>query len=140
MGRHASAPSRRRGSLRWLAPVLVGVVVFGAVTAFAASLNVSSKSVGSGNATVSTCNATAAVTYNVAYSASLPGYRVTTAPITTAAACSGLSFRVTLTGPANASLGEVSGTLDATGTASPDFTSANVAAASITGVSVTVTG
>jgi len=140
MGRHASAPSRRRGSLRWLAPVLVGVVVFGAVTAFAASLNVSSKSVGSGNATVSTCNATAAVTYNVAYSASLPGYRVTTAPITTAAACSGLSFRVTLTGAANASLGEVSGTLDATGTASPDFTSANVAAASITGVSVTVTG
>ena len=120
--------------------MLVGVVVFGTVTAFAASLNVGSKSVGSGNATVSTCNATAAVTYNVAYSASLPGYRVTTAPITTSAACNGLSFRVTLTGAANTSLGEVSGTLDATGAASPDFTSANVAAANITGVSVTVTG
>jgi len=114
--------------------------VFGAVTAFAASLTVSSKSLGAGNATVSTCNATAAVTYNVAYSATLPGYKVTTAPITTAAACNGLSYRVTLTGAANASLGEVTGTLDASGAASPDFSSSNVTAGSVTGVSVVVTG
>ena len=126
--------------MRFLAPVVVGVIVFGAVTAFAASLSVSSKSLGSGNATVSTCNATAAVTYNVGYASTLPGYKVTTAPVTTAAACNGLSYRVTLTGTGNTSLGEVTGTLDASGAASPDFSASNVAASGVTGVSVVITG
>src|SRR3954467_7028372 len=106
MGTHAASRrphSRRWGTKRFLIPVVVGVVVFGAVTAFAASLSVSSKSLGAGNATVATCNATAAVTYNVGYTATLPGYRVTTAPITTAAACTGLAYKVTLTGTGNTS-------------------------------------
>jgi hypothetical protein len=139
MSRHAAARPRR-GRVRFLAPVVVGVVVFGAVTAFAASLSVSSKSLGAGNATVATCNATAAVTYNVGYSATLPGYRVTTAPITTAVACTGLAYKVTLTGAGNASLGEVPGTLDASGAASPDFSTSNVAASGVTGVTVVITG
>jgi hypothetical protein len=139
MSRHAAARPRR-GRVRFLAPVVVGVVVFGAVTAFAASLSVSSKSLGAGNATVATCNATAAVTYNVGYSATLPGYRVTTAPITTAVGCNGLAYKVTLTGAGNASLGEVSGALDSSGAASPDFSTSNVAASGVTGVSVVITG
>ena len=139
MSRHAASPSRR-GRLRFLAPLVVGVVVFGAVTAFAASLTVSSKSLGSGNATVATCNATAAVTYNVGYSATLPGYKVTTAPITTAAACTGLAYRVTLTGAGNTSLGEVTGTLDSSGGGSPDFSASNIAASGVTGVSVVISG
>ena len=140
MSRHAAASRPRRGRLRFLAPVVVGVVVFGAVTAFAASLTVSSKSLGSGNATVATCNATAAVTYNVGYSATVPGYKVTTAPITTAATCTGLAYRVTLTGTGNTSLGEVTGTLDSTGAASPDFSASNIAASGVAGVSVVITG
>jgi hypothetical protein len=139
MSRHA-ARRERRFRARFLAPVVVGAVVFGAVTAFAASMTVSSKSLGAGNVTVTTCNNNAAVTYNVAYSATVPGYKVTTAPVTTAAGCATMSYRVTLTGAGNASLGEVTGTLDGTGAASPDFSSLNVSAANVTGVTVVVTG
>ena len=124
---------------RYLVPGVVGIVVFGAVTAFAASLSVSSNSLGAGNATVQSCNSTASVTYNTAPSSG--AYKVTTAPVTTAAACAGMSYRVTLTGASNATLGEVTGTLDATtGAALPDFTSANVNASAVQGVSVVITG
>jgi hypothetical protein len=129
-----------RGVSRFLLPVIVGVIVFGAVTAFAATLNVSSKSLGSGNAAVSSCNASANVTYNTSYASTIPGYKVTTAPITTSASCSGLSYKVTLTGAGNSALGEVTGTLDASGNASPDFSASNVAASVVTGVAVVITG
>jgi len=124
---------------RYLAPAVVGVVVFGAVTAFAASLTVNSSSLGAGNASVTSCNSAATVSYNTAPSAGV--YKVTTAPVTTAAACAGMSYRVTLTDASNASLGEVTGTLDATtGAALPDFTSAGIDASAVAGVSVVVTG
>ena len=97
---------RRRADKRFLIPVVVGVVTFGAVTAFAASLSLSSKSLGAGNASVSACNATAQVTYTTSYSASLPGHIIATAPVTTAAGSANVSYRVTLTGAANSSLAE----------------------------------
>lgn len=143
MASHAARGRRkasRWGAKRFLIPATVGVVTFGAVTAFAASLSVSSKSLGAGNATVSTCNATAQVTYNTTYAATLPGYKVTTTPVTTAAGCASMAYKVTLTGASNASLGEITGTLDATGAASPDFSSSNIAASAVTGVSVAITG
>lgn len=119
---------------------MVGVVTFGAVTAFAATLNVSSKSLSAGNASVSTCNAAANVTYTTSYSSSLPGYIVATAPITTAGTCSGMSFKVTLTG-ASGQLGtDVPGTLDGTGAGTATFTSQGISAALVTGVSVVITG
>ena len=124
---------------RYLVPAVVGVVGFGAATAFAASLSVSSGSLSAGNATVASCNSTAHVTYNTAPAAG--DYQVTTAPVTTAASCAGMSYRVTLFGASNATLGEVTGTLDATtGAALPDFTSAAVSASAVTGVSVVITG
>jgi hypothetical protein len=132
--------TKRFGAKRFLIPAVAGVVTFGVVTAFAATLTVSSKSLGSGNATVATCNASAQVSYNTAYSASLPGYKVSTTPVTTAAGCATMSYKVTLTGAANASLGEITGTLDGTGAASPDFSSSNIAASAVTGVSVAITG
>ena len=132
--------TRARGAARYLVPAVAGVVVFGAVTAFAATLTVSPESLGSGNATVSSCNATAAVSYTTSYAAALPGYKVATAPVTTAVGCSGLAYKVTLTGAANASLAEVTGTLNASGAAAPDFSASNVAASAVTGVSVVVTG
>ena len=125
---------------RFLVPLGVGVVTFGGVTAFAATLSVSSKSLGAGNATVATCNASAQVSYNTTYSASVPGYKVSTAPVTTAAGCATMAYKVTLTGAGNASLGEITGTLDGTGAASPDFSSSNIAASAVTGVSVAITG
>src|SRR4051812_42569887 len=101
MGSH-SAKARRRGTRRWgakrfLIPAVAGVVTFGAVTAFAATLGVSSKSLGAGNATVASCNATAQVTYNTTYASTIPGYKVTTAPVTTASGCATMSYKVTLT-------------------------------------------
>lgn len=142
MGSHAVSPRNRstRHIARFVVPAVAGVVVFGAVTAFAATLSVNGKTLGSGNATVSSCNSGATVTYTTAYSATLPGYKVATAPVTTAAACNGFAYKVTLTGAANASLAEVTGTLDASGNATPDFSASNISAANVTGVSVVITG
>lgn len=144
MGAHAAGRrprTNRWGAKRFLIPAVAGVVTFGAVTAFAATLSVSSKSLGAGNATVASCNATAQVTYNTTYQASLPGYKVSTTPITTAAGCTGMTYKVTLTTTGNAQLGtDITGTLDASGGASPDFSSQNLAASAVTGVSVAVTG
>jgi hypothetical protein len=141
MGNHVAPRGRRSaGAKRFLVPAVAGVVTFGAVTAFAASLNVTSKSLGAGNATVNGCNATAAVSYTTSYSASLPGYKVATAPVTTAVGCATMAYKVTLTGSGNSSLAEVTGTLDSSGNASPDFSASNIAASAVTGVSVVITG
>ena len=142
-GIHAAPRGARVGKrsvLRFAIPVVVGVFVFGGVTAFAATLSVSSKSLGSGNATVASCNAAATVSYTTAYAASLPGYKVATTPVTTAVGCATMAFKVTLTGAGNASLAEQTGNLDAAGAASPDFSTSTIAAANVTGVSVVVTG
>jgi hypothetical protein len=120
--------------------LVLGVAVFGAVYAFAASLTVNSKTLGAGSGTVSSCNASASVSYNTAYSATIPGYKVGTAPVSSAAACANMAYKVSLTGTGGTSLGEVSGTLDGTGAAAPDFSAANVSAASVTGVSVVISG
>src|SRR3954468_1386487 len=101
MGAHSAGRTprtKRWGAKRFLIPAVVGVVTFGAVTAFAATLSVSSKSLGAGNATVATCNATAQVSYTTSYSATLPGYIVATAPITSSAGCLNMTYRVSLTG------------------------------------------
>jgi hypothetical protein len=142
MGTHAKSTRNRRGPgiARFVIPAATGVVVFGAVTAFAATLSVNSKSLGAGNASVSSCNSGATVTYTTAYSATLPGYKVATAPVTTAATCNGFAYKVTLTGAGNASLAEVTGTLDASGNGSPDFSASNISAANVAGVSVVITG
>jgi hypothetical protein len=125
---------------RFVVPLVAGVAVFGVATAFAASLTVTGTSLGSGNATAASCNASASVTFNTSYASGLPGYKVTTTPVTTAVACATKAYRVTLTGAANASLGEVTGSLDASGNASPDFSASNIAASGVTGVSVVITG
>ena len=125
---------------KYLVPLGAGVVVFGAVTAFAATLNVTSTSLGAGNAAVASCNISAAVTYNTAPTTAAKTYKVTTAPVTSAATCNGMAYRVTLLGTSNVSLGEKTGTLDATGADTPDFSSLNVAAQDVLGVAVVITG
>jgi hypothetical protein len=125
---------------RFLLPAVGGVVVFGVVTGYAASLTLNTKSLGAGNNTVASCNAAASISYNTTYSATVPGYKVGTAPFTTAAGCATMSYKVTLSGAANASLGEATGTTDASGNGAPDFSASNIAASSVTGVSVVITG
>lgn len=128
-------------AMRFAIPAVSGIVVFGAVTAFASSLTVTSKSLASGNATVASCNATAGVSYTSVYSPTGPyGYKVAIAPVTSAIGCATMSYKVTLTGAANASLAEEVGTLDASGNGAPDFTLDNVDASLVTGASVIITG
>jgi hypothetical protein len=123
-----------------LLAAILGTVVFGSVYAFAATLTTNTKSLGSGGNQVAACNSTAAVTYDTAYSDTLPGYKVSTAPINSAPTCATMAYKLTLTGTNNASLGEVTGTLDANGTASPDFSANDVAASAVTGLQLTISG
>jgi hypothetical protein len=125
---------------RYLIPIAAGFVVFGVATAFAASLTLTGTSLGAGTASTASCNASASVTFNSSYASAIPGYKVTTAPVTTAVACASKAYKVTLSGAANASLGEITGTLDASGNASPDFSASNIAASLVTGISVVITG
>ena len=125
---------------RYIAPVLAGVVVFGAVTAFAAGFTVTSNTVVSGNATVSACNSSAAVSYTTAWDATVPGYVVATAPVATAAGCGSMAYKVTLTGAGGVSLAEQTGTLAAAGSAAPNFATNKIPAANVVGISVTITG
>jgi hypothetical protein len=138
--RSATYPELEGSVKRYLIPIAAGLAVFGVATAFAASLTVNGTSLGSGNTTTASCNASASVTFNTSYASGIPGYKVTTAPVTTAAGCASKAYKVTLTGAANASLAEVTGTLDASGNASPDFSASNIAASSVTGISVVITG
>lgn len=128
---------------KYLLPVGAGVAVFGSVTAFAATLTVNSSSLGSGNATVASCNSAAAVTYNTTPTTNPKTYDVSTASVTTSgtgSGCATMAFKVTLLGANNASLGEKTGTLDATGAGSVDFTTSTVPASDVVGVAVVVTG
>lgn len=132
---------------RYLVPVVAGVTVFGAATAFAAALTVNSETLGSGNDTVTSCSASAAANYDGGgtYSAATPyGYKVAVVNVSSAAGCAGLDYKVTLTGAANASLAERTGTLSSAvgfeGTATPDFSAANVEEALVTGISIVITG
>ena len=124
---------------RYVAPALAGVVVFGAVTAFAAGFTVTSTTVVSGNATVAACNSSASVSYTTAWDATLPGYAVATAPVTTGAGCGSMAYKVSLTGTGGAQLAEQTGTLTS-GSATPNFASAHILAANVVGISVTITG
>ncbi len=125
---------------KYLVPLVAGVTVFGAATAFAATLSVTSGGLAAGNATVASCNASAAVTYTTAATTNAKTYKVSTAPVTSAIACAGLSYKITLLGASNASLGEATGTLDGTGADAPSFASANIAAQDVVGVAVVISG
>jgi hypothetical protein len=129
---------------KYLIPIVAGVVVFGSVTAFAASLTITNSSLGAGNATVASCNSSATVTYNTVTTTNVNTHKVTTAPVTSGVGCAGMAYKVSLLGASNAVLGEVAGTLSSVsgseGTATPDFTADNIAAVSVVGVAVVITG
>ena len=122
---------------KYLLPLGAGVVIFGAVTAFAATLNVNSTSLGAGNATVSSCQTNAAVSY------ATTGNTVSSATVTvsglTGTPCDTLPVQVTLTGSGSALPVTRTGTI-AGSSATLDFSSAGINAHDVTGVSVVVSG
>jgi hypothetical protein len=122
----------------------VAGVVFGGVFGLAASLNVSSATLGSGTAAVAACQSgTVNVTYTPTYSSSAPGYQATTVTLngldTAGSACGSKSYKVSLTDASNASLGEQTGTTPSTGTTTA-LTFTGVSAAAVTGVHVSIYG
>src|SRR5439155_6962718 len=111
-----------------------------------ASLNVGSQTLGAGNSAVAACQSTTLTpSYATSYSSTLPGYIVGVVTVngldTTAGHCASKSFKAELVNSSNTSLGEVTGTTPASCTSfTADFTSANVSAASVTGVHILITG
>ena len=131
---------------RMLIALGIAGVIFAGVYGLAASLNVSSATLGAGNAAVAACQSgTVDVTYTPTYSASATaGYRATTVTLNdldlTSGACGGKSYKVTLTGASDASLGEQSGALPTSAATTEALTFSGVSAAAVTGVHVTIYG
>ncbi len=126
---------------RAIIAIVAGVITFTGIYALAASLNMTTTSLGAGTATVAACqSATLNVTYTPSYAPAIPGYATGTVTVNNLlAACYSMPYRVTLYGAAGASLGEVTGTTPAAGTT---FTAsfASASAASVTGVALVVSG
>ena len=127
---------------RMVMAVAIGAVVFGGIFGLAANLGVSSDTLGSGTSAVAACQSTAVrVSYTPTYDATATaGYRATSVTLgDLAAGCLSKSFKVTLTGAGDASLGEQTGTTPSSGT-SHTVSFSGVAASAVTGVHVTIYG
>lgn len=127
---------------RVLIAVLAGTMTFGAVYGLAASLNLTTESLGAVNNTVAACQAGALnATYTSSYSTTVPGYAVGTVTVTgLASTCYSKAYKITLSGSGNASLGEATGTTPASGTTFAATFSPAVNAVSITGIAVVISG
>jgi hypothetical protein len=127
--------------------LVAGGMVFAAVFAFAAALNITAGNLQAGNQTVGSCDADGiSTTYSTTYDSSIPGYKfngVTVSGI--AAGCDGKTVSVTLTGSSNSSLASGSKSFSSAGSntqvvfASVDL-SAQPSAASVTGISAVISG
>ena len=132
---------------RTLTAIFAGILVFATVYGFAASLTVTSASLGAGTTAVAACQSTALnATYTPTYQSALPGYESTTVTVNgldeTAPKCGSKPIRVTLTGPgaSNASLGEQTATLPTGVGTTQAFTFTGVKAADVTGLHVVISG
>ncbi len=130
---------------KFLVPLGVGVVVFGSVTAFAASLTVNSTSLGAGNGTVASCNASASVSYTSAFDTTSNVYELATVTVATVAGapsvCATKAYKITFLDASDAAVGsEVTGTLAAGGGDTATVTSQHIAASAVTKLAVVITG
>jgi hypothetical protein len=127
---------------RAILAALAALMTFGAAYGLAASLNLTTESLGATTSTVAACQAGAlTATYTPSYSAAAPGYTVGTVSVTgLAATCYAKAYKITLSGAANASLGEATGTTPSSGTSFSATFSPAVAAASVTGIAVVISG
>ena len=118
-----------------------GATIFGGVYGLAASLSLTSDSLGAGQAVVAACQATAMnATYSSTYSSSTPGYNATTVTITgLTSSCYSKAYKVTVSDASNASLAESTGTTPSSGSTIV-VTLTNDSAASVGGVAVVISG
>jgi hypothetical protein len=133
---------RFRPGRRLILSAIAGVLTFSVVYGLAASLSLTSDSLGAATTTVAACQAaTLNASYTSTYSATSPGYTVGTVTVTgLAATCYSKPYKITLSGAAAASLGEATGTTPASGTSFSATFSPAVAAASVTAVNLVISG
>jgi hypothetical protein len=146
----ARAASRRsRFALKRLGlAAMLGALVFGGVYGLAASLNVSTQTLGAGNTAVAACQSgTLTASYTTAYDSTAGGYEVTAVNVsgldtTSSPNCASKAYKITLTGSGNTSLLESTGTTPASGTtfSTASLAASNVLATSVTGLHVTIAG
>jgi hypothetical protein len=144
MWRRVSKGFAKRGTV--LAAV-VAVTICGAVSAFAATLNVGASGLSAGNAVVASCRQSGTpitANYTAAYDSTVDGYKVTGVTVTGMDPhCDGKTIDVTVTGAANAVLASGTETYDAAGSnTSIVFASlsATPKVAEVTGISVAING
>jgi len=132
---------------KMIVALLVGATVSAGVYAAAASLTVSSGSLGAGNSAVAACQSgTLTAQYATSYASALPGYKVGVVTVNgldtvSGTNCASKAYKITLTGTGNASLAEITGTTPASGTNfTADFSASNIKAADILGVHVVISG
>ena len=118
-----------------------GAVVFTGIYGFAASLNLTTSTLGAASTTVAACQAgTLTATYAPTYSATIPGYQagvITIGGLTST--CYSMPYKITLSGAGGTSLGEVTGTTPNTGT-SFNTTAETSSAASVTAINLVING
>jgi len=138
----AIAAHREMFVKRLMAAMFAAILTFGLVYGLAASLNLTTDSLGAATNTVAACQAGAMnATYTSSYSTSLPGYSVGTVTVSgLASTCYSKPYKITLAGAASASLGEATGTTPSSGTSFSATFSPAVSAASITALSVVISG
>jgi hypothetical protein len=134
---------------RLLIALALGVAVFGAVFASAATLGLTSDDLGSDDDVVLSCDNGVTVTYQTAYAPTAPeagAYVVTSVTLTglDEAGCAGQTITATLSGAGNASLEELTKTCCDNGTSTEEVLDATAApvvrAEDVTGVHVVITG
>jgi hypothetical protein len=127
---------------RLIAGIAAALLTFGSVYGLAASLNLTTDGLGAATTVVAACqSATLNATYTSAYSASTPGYTVSTVTISgLAASCYSKAYKITVAGAASASLGEATGTTPSSGTSFAATLSPAVNATSVTGLTVVISG
>jgi hypothetical protein len=123
-----------------LVAAVLSSLVFAGVYGFAASLGLTSSGLGAGSAVVAACGTGINAAYSTTYSASIPGYSVSTVNLSAIpAACLSKSYKIQLTGASGVAVGsEMSGTLPASGTTAAIATAGTPDASLVTGVSVVI--
>jgi hypothetical protein len=129
---------------RILGAIAAGAVAFSGIYALAASLNVSSNTLGAGTSVVASCqSATLTATYTPEAWSTSGGYTVSTVTVTgLASSCYTLPYRVTLYSGSSSpytSLGEATGTTPGSGNSFAASFSA-LSANAVTGVAVVIGG
>ena len=127
---------------RVLFVLVAGVLTFGTIYGFAASLNLNTDSLGAARTVVAACQAgTMTASYTSTYSATAPGYTVGTVTVTgLTSTCWTKAYKITLANGSDVSLGEATGTTPASGTSfTATFTPA-VGAAAVAAVNVVISG